>query len=518
MESTHESILIADKIGNIQYFNKKLITCFKLEPSALSTLKVFCENMRTYNAESDNLYESINKYLMDDKSDSLTVQFNFSSSKEELQYYVLIVTKIQREELHSIPAYLFEFRDRSGEEKVLQMKNELINIVSHELKTPLSSILGFVEILLYREVSLDKRKKYYQTIHNEAIRLSNLINDFLDLQRMEAGQQKYYITPLGLDTLLVEIVEQWTEKQGSHIQLQLQAKAIFVRADENRLRQVLNHLINNAFKYSPDNENIQIIVELNQKNVCIHVQDRGIGIPEEAKSKLFNKFYRVDNSDRRQMGGTGLGLTICKEIVEKLGGHLTFTSVLGEGSIFSVELPAYEIVDLHKKLVIVRDNDTIAQFILSSITKLNLPYVHFDTPEECILALEHCNPEKRPSMIFLDLNLQGLNSGWGILDKLHEISGLIEVPVIIFRSLESFGNSNEFEIIAQLIKTIDTQAIADTLSYMMNKVHQHTFLFSERDVSIVPSLVLRGMNIKSVNAKPTYLEIELIPKETFSEI
>ncbi|QGQ97128.1 hypothetical protein EHS13_20665 [Paenibacillus psychroresistens] len=518
MESTQESILIADKMGNIQYSNSNFKSCFKLEDKVVTTLKAFCEDMRIYCTESDSLQESISKYLTNDSSGSLTFQFKFSSANEEDQYFELNATKIEGEIINSIPAYLFVFRDRSEGEKVLQMKNELISIVSHELKTPLSSILGFVEILLYREVSADKRKKYHQTIYNEAIRLSDLINDFLDLQRMEAGQQKYYITPLALDILLAEIVEQWTEKQGCHIQLQLQAKTILVRADENRLRQVLNHLINNALKYSPDNENIQIIVELDQKNVSIHIHDRGIGIPDEAKSKLFTKFYRVDNSDRRQMGGTGLGLAICKEIVEKLGGQLSFTSVLGEGSIFSVELPAYEVVDLHQKMVVVRDNDTIAQFMFNSFTQLNFPFVHLDTPEECILALEHCNPDNRPAMIFLDLNLQGLNSGWGILDKLHEISGFIEVPVIIFRSLETFGDSNEFEIIAQLIKTIDTQAIAGSISYMMNKPHQHTYLFSERDVSIVSSLVLRGMNIKNVIAKPTYLEIELVPKETFSEI
>jgi CheY-like chemotaxis protein/anti-sigma regulatory factor (Ser/Thr protein kinase) len=335
---------------------------------------------------------------------------------------------------------------------------------------------------------------------------------------MEAGQQKYHIAPIELDELLLEIVSQWTEKQSGKIQLELLSEAAFVRADENRLRQVFNHLINNAFKYSPDQNNITIRVECNQSKISIHIQDYGLGIPEEGKNKLFTKFYRVDNSDRRQIGGTGLGLSICKEIVEVLNGKLTFTSVLGEGSIFTVELPEYEIVDLNKHIVLIRDNDTIAQFMVKNLISLNLPFVQMNSPEEIILALNHCSPQKGPSMILLDLNLQGLNSGWSVLDKLHEISGFIEVPVIIFRPMESFGESNEFEIIAQIIKTIDNQAIAQSISYMMNKAHQHTFLFSERDESIVSSLVLRGMSIKNVLNMPKYIEVELTPKEIFSEI
>lgn len=104
------------------------------------------------------------------------------------------------------------------------------------------------------------------------------------------------------------------------------------------------------------------------------------------------------------------------------------------------------------------------------------------------------------------------------MDKLHEVSGLIEVPVIIFRPLDSYGGSNEFEIIAQITKTIDSQAIAGSIAYMMNKEHQHTFLFSERDESIVSSLEHRGMEIKQVTTKPNYTEIELVSKMNPNEI
>jgi signal transduction histidine kinase len=517
LDSSQESILITDKAGNILYANPKTGAIFDLDPLSAGTLHTFCKHIEPHLDHADSLYKPIGIFMTDDNK-SLTLQFEFTSSNEDRLYIELIATEIQDETIEDGASYLFVFRDRTGEENVLQMKNELISVVSHELKTPLSSILGFVEILLYREVAADKQKLYLQTIYNEAMRLSHIIKDFLDLERMESGQQKYHITPVALDPLLLEIVEQWSEKQVHNIQLELQPNAVFVYADEIRLRQVINHLINNALKYSPEANKIHIRLELNQGKASIQIQDYGLGIPVEAKSKLFTKFYRVDNSDHREAGGTGLGLSVCKEIIELLNGQLSFTSVLGEGSTFTVELSEYEIVNLHQKIVMVRDNDTIAQLVINGLESLKMSFVHFDTVEACIFALNNCNAAEKPLMMFLDLNLQGLNSGWSVLDKLHEVSGFMEVPVIIFRPMEFFGKSNEFEIIAQMIKLIDSETIAGTINYMLNKEHQHTFLFSARDESIISTLEHRGMNIKNVIARPSYTEIELDSKQISNEI
>jgi signal transduction histidine kinase len=520
LESAGESILITNKAGNTLFINTKMMVNFNLESFKDLSLEAICKHIQSQMDSTNALEESVDRYMEEGSSNNLTFQFKYKSSKEEdFQFYELNATTVQSEGIEKEPSHLFVFRNRTGEEKVLQMKSELISIVSHELRTPLSSIIGFAEILLYRKVTAEKQARYFQTIYDESIRLAGLINDFLDLERMEAGQQKYHITPVSLDHLMLEIVEQWTEKQFRNIALELESNAITVLADENRLRQVINHLINNALKYSSEADRVEIRLGLREGKATISIQDYGLGIPEESKSQLFTKFYRVDNSDRRQTGGTGLGLSICKEIVEKLGGQLSFISDLGVGSIFTVELTEYEIVDLDQKIVVVRNNDTIAQFIFNNLDILNMPFVHLDTAEACILALNKCTPAKRPSMMLLDLNLQGLNAGWSVLDKIHEVSGMMEIPVIIFRSLDSFGVSNEFEIIAKVIKTIDSQAIASSISYMLNKEHQHTFLFSERDESIVvSSLIHRGMEIKKVTAKPSYTEIELVSKPFSNEI
>jgi signal transduction histidine kinase len=511
LASTHECILMSDKEGTILFANTQAKLCFDFKHLQDFTIKGLCEHLRKRIENTFNLYEPIHKLFYEDH-DNLILQFKYASSTEDQKYFELYATEIGDEKSGKTHGFLFVFRDRTEEEQMLQMKNELISIVSHELRTPLASILGFTEILLNRDIAKDKQKKYFQTIYDEAIRLSNLINDFLDLQRMESGQQQYHRTPLRMNQFLPEILEEWTGKQDHRIQLHLPESEVLVRVDEDRLRQVFNNLISNAIKYSPHRDRIDIRLEIKQSKVLVHIQDYGLGIPMDVKFKIFNKFYRVDNSDRRQIGGTGLGLSICKDIVEKHEGELTYTSVMGEGSVFTVVLPEYHIVDLTQKIVMVRNHDVIAQFIHKSLESLHLPVVHFDTVEECILALNQCNYESRPLLCLIDLTVKGFVSGWNVLDKLSELSSTYVIPVIITSTLESFGNKSEFEIMTQLIETIDTEKIREIIQYLIHKEHQYTCIFPSQDESIVSILVERGLRIKKVIKQPTHLEIELIPQ------
>jgi signal transduction histidine kinase/CHASE3 domain sensor protein len=511
LSSSYECILMSDKQGNILFANTEAKIRFNFEQLKEWTIKGLCEHMRFRLENTFNLYEPIHNFFHEDR-ESLTVQFKYAASKDEHKYYELYVKEIGDEKSRKMPTFLFVFRDRTEEEQVLQMKNEFISIVSHELRTPLSSILGFIEILLIRDIAKDKQKKYFQTIYDEAIRLSNLINDFLDLQRMESGQQQYHNIPVRMFRFLQEFVGEWTDKQDHRIQLNLPSTEVIVRVDADRIRQVFNNLVSNAIKYSPRAEIINISLEVRQAKVYVHIQDYGLGIPEDVKHKIFNKFYRVDNSDRRQIGGTGLGLSICKDIVEALHGEISYTSVMGEGSIFTVVLPEYHMVDLTRKIVMVRNHDILANFILKSLDLLHLPVVHFDTAEECILALNECDDNSRPLLCLLDLNLAGFVSGWNVLDKLQERSSIFVTPILVTRTLESFGNKSEYEIMTQLIETIDAEKITEIIQYVIHKEHQYTCIFSAQDESIVSLLEERGLKIKNINKLPTHLEVELIPQ------
>ena len=235
---------------------------------------------------------------------------------------------------------IFVHRNITKEFEVDRIKSEFVSTVSHELRTPLASILGFTELMLNREVKLDRQKKYLTTIHNEAGRLTNLINDFLDIQRMESGKQDYEKKQLAILPIIKKVMElQKVHSEKHELILEFLGGCDSVIGDGGKLEQALTNLIANAIKYSPEGGKVGVVVFEKDARLKIEVRDEGLGIPPEAIHKIFEKFYRVDNSDRRSIGGTGLGLAIVKEIIHDHDGEISVKSQFGEGSTFTISLP-----------------------------------------------------------------------------------------------------------------------------------------------------------------------------------
>jgi PAS domain S-box-containing protein len=258
-------------------------------------------------------------------------------------------------------------RDITPSKEVGRMKDELIGTVSHELRTPMSSVLGFSELLLTRKLSKEKRLLYTETIYQEAKRLAALINDFLDVQRMEAGRREYLLEPLALPEVIRTVRATFATQSDKHsIVVDIPEGLPLVRADRDGISQVLNNLLSNAIKFSPQGGEVRICCgALEVKGgavtfltsggqplsperlgdgrwVVVSVSDEGLGIPQEAMPHLFEKFFRVDSSDRREIKGTGLGLAICKEIVKAHRGHIWAESKEGTGSTFWFTLLSHE--------------------------------------------------------------------------------------------------------------------------------------------------------------------------------
>ena len=232
------------------------------------------------------------------------------------------------------------FRDITERKEVERMKDELIATVSHELRTPLASLRGFAEIMLQRDFPPEKQRDLLTIIHNESIRLSRLIDDFLDLQRIESGHQPYAFAWLALEPLLRESADLFANIEDPHpLRLALAPALPPVRGDANRLRQVLVNLISNAIKFSPRRTEIEVGARTEAHQVVVWVTDHGVGIPPEAVPKLFTKFFRVDNSNTRHIGGTGLGLALVREIMSAHQGNVWVESTLGSGSTFFITLP-----------------------------------------------------------------------------------------------------------------------------------------------------------------------------------
>ncbi|MBI1821466.1 MAG: HAMP domain-containing protein [Nitrospirae bacterium] len=227
----------------------------------------------------------------------------------------------------------------------LHRKNDyiesLVNTVSHELRTPMASIMGFSELLLNRKLPDDKQKKYLETIFLESKRLASILTEFLDIQKMESSDPGLVQEVL----FLPEIIDRVLERFSTAIYSKHQFVKILppfvppVKGDKKRLFQCFMNLLSNAVKYSPQGGEVKIEITTKEKEVIAAVQDQGLGIPKEMLGKLFTKFFRVDSSDHRDIGGTGLGLALCKDIIELHGGQIRVESTEGKGSRFIVSLP-----------------------------------------------------------------------------------------------------------------------------------------------------------------------------------
>ncbi|WP_261305530.1 MASE4 domain-containing protein [Paenibacillus andongensis] len=334
LESSHEAIIMCDTEGRVIFTNRRVEHFFERPLESGERLSSYCLGMKT----SDTAFGEIIDAYFGQTIPPFRKRIARLTSIGETRHYECYVNPISGEMEGTFRGHLVGFRDRTEEERIDELKNEFVSIISHEIRTPLSSIVGFIEILATRAVTEEKRAKYIETIHKESLRLSNLINDFLDLQRLDSGRQEFHFQSLDAVLLLREIVEQWQGKDNHEAELHAATERIFIQGDEDRLKQVFHNLISNAIKYSPGATKIDIYVETDNGKVLIKIQDYGLGIPAEALDKLFTRFYRVDNSDRRKIGGTGLGLSIVKEIIEAHHGKVVVDTELGKGSIFIVQL------------------------------------------------------------------------------------------------------------------------------------------------------------------------------------
>ena len=278
-----------------------------------------------------------------------TVQDKVAPAQETIELkdlgHRILQVQLRLSESGTVSQILY-VRDITHETEVEALKSEFLATAAHELRTPMASIYGFSEVLLTLGADAESQKEFLGIIHKQSRLMVDILNELLDLARIEARRGKdFKFTELTLQDLLADLIRAFQCPPGrAPPELEAPKQSIILLADSGKLRQALLNVLSNAYKYSPDGGAVHILVELQQtsdqtQRVAIHISDHGMGMTADQSSKVFTRFYRADTSGR--VPGTGLGMSITKEIVEHHKGSISVISAPGEGTQVSIFLPVH---------------------------------------------------------------------------------------------------------------------------------------------------------------------------------
>jgi signal transduction histidine kinase/uncharacterized protein (DUF302 family) len=376
---------------------------------------------------------------------------------------------------------------RQADEEILQVnrqleksnryKSEFLANMSHELRTPLNAILGFSEILLDATMNLTggERTEFLRNIHSSGQHLLGLINDILDLAKVEAGKMELHPEPLQVLEALHEvtsILEPMARQQG--LQLITTGSAQPVQADRSKFKQVLYNLLSNAVKFTPPPGKITVVIKDMPEQLVVSVHDTGIGMKPEDLPKLFREFEQIDGSYTRRYQGTGLGLALCRRFVEMHGGRIWAESQFGAGSTFTFTIPreprpalepvaetppaaGVDTMDLPLALV-VEDDPSSSQRLTAEIQGVGFRVAHAIDGEEAVRKAM----EILPDLVVMETVLPK-RDGWQVLTELRGRAATADVPVLVCSVTRNDELMERFGVLGYVAKPWATRTLQDEL-------------------------------------------------------
>lgn len=430
MSSMTEGLLVLDVAGHVRYCNAKAGELLETNPSTVAGTPFdgLLLGLGDRLANSAVVRKALQEALIAVQQRPLLDLQLLGTPRRDLVAQVFPVTSLDG--LDEVGILL---HDDTHERDLIRTKDELLSVVSHELRTPLASLVGFAELLLKRDYAEAQRREFLTVMYEEGRRLTALISDFLDLQRMESGRQSVHLQPIQLAPVIQRAIATAGEDTDRPIVVDLPANVPEVDADPDRLQQVFANLLSNARKYSPNGGEIRLTVEVYERAIKVLLRDHGLGLPHEAIPRMFQKFYRVDNSDRRTIAGTGLGLAICHQIIAEHGGRMGVESEgLGKGSCFWLTLWLSKPNLARGDVLIVEDDIGFGRLLEEELNTRGLSSVRAANAETALAVLE----EGRPRAIVLDLLLPDL-SGEELLSKIS--NGTAGRPPVIVSTVKELG-------------------------------------------------------------------------------
>lgn len=340
LESMSDAIVLIDTEQNVVYANRRMTEQFGIPMLQLLSMteEALFDEMAMKLAERDDEWTAFTK------KQRLHAKCKVVGDNGKERFISVSAFQVSGEEYSFGRGYVW--RDITKEHEVDALKNDLISLASHEFKTPITSIKGGVETLLRPDAEWDEsfKQELLEGIHEDIGRIQDLIDEWLDISKIEAGAMRVNVQPLRVPSVVQSAIQRLPQHAGAeHAEfvLELDSNLPLISADKLRMEQVLVNLFTNAIRYNQNKPVIRISAEADEQLVHIRVQDNGIGIAPEHADKIFDRFYRVDVSSSRQTGGTGLGLAISKGIIEAHGGRIRVESTPGEGSTFIISVPKF---------------------------------------------------------------------------------------------------------------------------------------------------------------------------------
>ena len=295
--------------------------------------------------EQDNFEKIFNKLDLSMNIEKIIYLENWTSTEQKINLrdrYVNLLFAPFKDENDRPSGVIAVIQDITEHVRLDNMRKEFVADVSHELKTPITSIMGYADTLLEGEYEKDIQERFLGVISSEAKRMARLVNDLLTLSKYDNKQNKCEKTEFDLGELVKqtqESLELEVKKKNQHIECYVTANVPMVYADKYGIERVVINILTNSIKYTPEGGNIKIYVGFVYNDAYIKIIDNGIGIPEKDLSRIFERFYRVDKARTRAMGGTGLGLSIAKEILDQNGGSIDIKSVQDKGTEVVIRVP-----------------------------------------------------------------------------------------------------------------------------------------------------------------------------------
>ncbi len=335
INSIVDGVIVVNKSGELVLFNVSALKYYHLSNSMIG------ENILSF--VHPKISELINNFITADEypETSFSEQIEL---KPERELVVEVTCSPVPQVDKTLAGVVIVITNITELKKIEHIKSQFVSMVAHELKTPIAAVLGFLKIILDPNLKLnpEQQKDYLSRSEKRLITLVDMVNDLLDISRMEIGTKRREIKDIDIAEIIksnTDFLELELKKRNITLNLDLPEGLPLLKADYNEISRLFTNIIGNSVKYNRDNGRIDIKIRFEDGNIITSISDTGIGMKPEEKEKLFQEFYRAKNESTRNIPGTGLGLSIVKRIVESYSGNITVESEYGKGSTFTVTFP-----------------------------------------------------------------------------------------------------------------------------------------------------------------------------------